>query len=163
MTREQRKDLFEAIGLIAIVASIVFLALEIRQNTIEVRLGNEQQALALGHDWDAWLLNEEFSRIYDAGLADLSTLTSSEMRLFITYLGEAFSIWEFAYRSHQSGTMPDDTWRGWDTWFADGLRQKSWQEVWKSSKGGFASEGFRSHVDSIISEHEAMADARSDK
>ena len=161
MTREQRKDLFEAIGLIAIVASIVFLALEIRQNTIEVRLGNEQQALALGHEWDAWLLNEEFSRIYDTGITNLSTLTSSEMRLFNTYLGEAFSIWEFAYRSHQSGTMPDDTWRGWDTWFAAELRQKSWQEVWRSSKGGVASQDFRTHVDSIISTHEVKANTQS--
>ena len=33
MNRDQRKDLFEAVGLIAIVASLVFLALEVRQNT----------------------------------------------------------------------------------------------------------------------------------
>jgi len=33
MNREQRKDLVEAIGLIAIVGSLVFLAMEVRQNT----------------------------------------------------------------------------------------------------------------------------------
>jgi hypothetical protein len=162
MTREQRKDIFEAIGLIAIVASIVFLALEIRQNTIEVRLGNEQQALALGHDWDAWLLDAEFARIYDAGIADLSTLTSSEMRLFVTYLGEAFSIWEFAFRSHQSGTMSDETWVGWNMWFGSELRQESWQMIWKNSKAGVASQEFRSHVDSIVSAQQAEARTQSD-
>lgn len=33
MKREQRKDIFEAVGLVAIVASLIFLALEVRQNT----------------------------------------------------------------------------------------------------------------------------------
>ena len=33
MDREQRKDIYEAVGLAAIVASLIFLALEVRQNT----------------------------------------------------------------------------------------------------------------------------------
>jgi len=34
MNRDQRRDLVEAVGLVAIVASLVFLGLEIRQNTL---------------------------------------------------------------------------------------------------------------------------------
>ncbi len=39
MTREQRRDVFEAVGLAAIVASLVILAFEIQQNTVAVKSG----------------------------------------------------------------------------------------------------------------------------
>ena len=39
MTRERLKDAVEIIGLIAIVASLVFLALEVRQNTTALEAG----------------------------------------------------------------------------------------------------------------------------
>ena len=37
MNREQRKDILEAIGFGAIVASLIFVALEVRQNTSQMR------------------------------------------------------------------------------------------------------------------------------
>ena len=37
MNREKRMDLLEAVGLVAIVASLIFLALEIRQSNVQAR------------------------------------------------------------------------------------------------------------------------------
>ena len=37
MNREKRKDLLEAVGLVAIVASLIFLTLEIRQSNVQAR------------------------------------------------------------------------------------------------------------------------------
>jgi hypothetical protein len=39
MKRENLKDVVEIVGLIAIVASLVFLALEVRQNTTALEAG----------------------------------------------------------------------------------------------------------------------------
>ena len=44
MTRERLKDAVEIIGLIAIVASLVFLALEVRQNTTALEAGAARRA-----------------------------------------------------------------------------------------------------------------------
>ena len=37
MNREQQKNIFEAVGVVAIVASLIFLSLEIRQSNVQAR------------------------------------------------------------------------------------------------------------------------------
>ena len=44
MTRDQRKDIVEAIGLIAIVVSLVFVALEVRQANVATRIAARDSA-----------------------------------------------------------------------------------------------------------------------
>ena len=150
MTRERWKDIFEVIGIIAIVSSIVFLTIEIRQNTVEVRLGNQQSALTLANEWDSWLKDATFSETYDKGIRDLSSLQPHQFRQFDTYIGQALNIWEFAFISHESGTMSDEIWTAWDTWLKSEIRQESWRQLWISIKRESYSERFRSHVDAYL-------------
>jgi hypothetical protein len=44
MTQVERRDIYEAIGLVAIVASLIFLALEVRQANLSTRLVARDQA-----------------------------------------------------------------------------------------------------------------------
>ena len=150
MTREKWKDIFEAIGAIVLVGSIIFLAIEIRQNTVEVRLGNQQSALALVHEWDSWIRDAAFSETYDNGIRDLSSLSPRELRQFDTYIGQALNIWEFAFISHESGTMSDEIWTAWDMWFQSEIRQDSWRQLWMTTKRETYSASFRSHVDAYL-------------
>ena len=48
MIREQRRDIFEAIGLLAIVASLIFVALEVRQANLATRIAARDSA-SQGH------------------------------------------------------------------------------------------------------------------
>ena len=54
MNRDQKRDLFEGLGLLAIVASLIFLALEIRQNTIQAQAAAIQ---TLGIATSEWFLS----------------------------------------------------------------------------------------------------------
>ena len=82
MNREQRKDIFESLGFIAIVASLIFLALETRQNTIAVQQENQQTILAIAHEWDSWVRDRDFAKTYDTGIRDIASLSSPEMLQF---------------------------------------------------------------------------------
>ena len=64
MNREQRKDILEAVGYGAIVASLVFVALEVRQNTSQMRT---EAAYSINEALQA--LNE--SQYEDPSLVDL--------------------------------------------------------------------------------------------
>ena len=48
MTRDQRRDLIEAIGLIAIVASLLFLAMEVRQANLASKIA-ARDSVTEGH------------------------------------------------------------------------------------------------------------------
>lgn len=149
MTRDQRKDVVEVVGLLAIVGSVVFLGLEIRQNTVQLRLANQQSTLALAHDWDALAMDADFSNVYVTGIQDLSALALSDFQRFDRFIGQGLNIWEFAFESYQSGTMSDETWSAWNRWFAGEISQTSWQEIWESKRSGYG-EAFVAHVDAII-------------
>ncbi len=54
MNRDQKRDLIEGVGILAIVASLIFLVLEIRQNTIQAQAAAIQ---ALGIATSEWFLS----------------------------------------------------------------------------------------------------------
>ena len=111
MNREQRKDIFESLGFIAIVASLIFLALETRQNTIAVQQENQQTISAIAHEWDSWIRDKDFAKTYDTGIRDIASLSSPEMLQFDRYVGQGLNVWELAFYNHQSGVMTDEIWR----------------------------------------------------
>ena len=84
MTLQDLGDIGERVGAIGVVVSLVYLAIQIRQNTRSVRSASFQEAIrdviaitdALGTD-------EELSRIYWKGLADFESLEQDERRRYV--------------------------------------------------------------------------------
>ncbi len=61
MNREHRKDILEAVGLVAIVASLLFLALEIRQSNLQARAAAYQAiGIATAAAFDSLAHDREF-------------------------------------------------------------------------------------------------------
>ncbi len=152
MNREQRKDIIEAFGLIAIVASLIFLAYETRQNTIAIQQESQQTILAIAHERDSWLLDSAFAKTYDTGMRDLASLSSPELLQFDTFVGQSLNVWELAFYNHQSGVMTDEVWQGWDAYFRSEVRNASWRQIWTSGKRDAYAESFQSHVDTHLTD-----------
>jgi hypothetical protein len=87
MTREQRKEIFEIVGIVAIVASLIFLAVEIRQNTeslqAEVRTTN---FFGIADTWRIPAENSELTAIMakDASGEALSQAETFQIQAFWT-------------------------------------------------------------------------------
>ena len=152
MNREQRKGIIEAFGLIAIVASLIFLAYETRQNTIAIQQESQQTILAIAHERDSWLLDSAFAKTYDTGMRDLASLSSPELLQFDTFVGQSLNVWELAFYNHQSGVMMDEIWQGWDAYFRSEVRNESWRQIWTSGKRDAYAESFQSHVDTYLTD-----------
>ena len=152
MNREQRKGIIEAFGLIAIVASLIFLAYETRQNTIAIQQESQQTILAIAHERDSWLLDSAFAKTYDSGMSDLASLSSPELLQFDTFVGQSLNVWELSFYNHQSGVMTDEVWQGWDAYFRSEVRNESWRQIWTSGKRDAYAESFQSYVDTYLTE-----------
>ena len=92
MNREQQKNIFETVGVVAIVASLVFLGQEIRQSNMQAR-ADAYQAIgiataaafdSMAHDREFLILNQKTAEAMDA--ADWAQLTA-KMTVFAR-LGE---------------------------------------------------------------------------
>ena len=107
MTREQRRDIFEAIGLVAIVASLIFLALEIRQNSDLMRA---QSRTEMAQDTIALLTlnvgDQDFLDVWNRGNAGEELTELEQTQFAYTYNGWIWHWNNLAYL-HRVGLYDD--------------------------------------------------------
>ncbi len=122
MNREQQKNIFEAVGMAAIVASLIFLSLEIRQSNLQARAAAYQAiGIATAAAFDSSAHDRQFI-IQSQKTADAMDTTdwaqlATKMTVFAR-LGETVLL------QVEQGDLPPDAmerlgYRGWMTIFED--------------------------------------------
>ena len=149
MNRDQLKDWLEIVGIVAIVGSLVFVGLEVQQNTVAVQDSSHQTSLMMSHDTTERLWDPEFAITYDSGLRDYAMLEGPEKRQFDQYIGQRINVWEYAFAARGRGVMSEDLWQAWDRYFIEEFRQAALRDVWASRKHGY-SQSFQAHVDDVV-------------
>jgi hypothetical protein len=101
----------EFIGGLAVFVTLVYLAIQIRQNTRMLRASAEQTTRS---DSTAVIglsaMSPENASVYHRGLADPDTLSPEERTHFYLILSANFYHLNQGYAGHRSGTQSDDTW-----------------------------------------------------
>src|SRR5437870_561365 len=80
---------------VAVAITLIFLVIQMRQNTLAIR-GAASQALsaAYGELSNITVVNADMARIWRLGHADIGQLTDDERVRFISYLSTAFRFTE---------------------------------------------------------------------
>ena len=107
--------LAEIIGAIAVVVSLIYLAVQVRQNSVLLKTDSYGRALD-------WLSEFQFSlgeddalnRIFSRGIIDIESLKPRERTRMAWALYHAFGSFEFLFHSSRSGGLPDGIWERWD-------------------------------------------------
>ena len=131
-----KRQYIEIAGLVSIIASLVFVGAEIRQNTIAIRGATQQEislqlsemlTLVVENERLAYLMDEAFNGITKA---ELSKVDFSTFRAFANI---GFRRIENIYLQHQNGFISDDAFQriGWDYYQSPLLR-----EIWEDRKKG---------------------------
>jgi hypothetical protein len=145
-------NLGEFVSGLAVIASLVYLAVQVRHNTHSLRAENYARALDRISDMQAQMSqNAEFSSLFSRGALDPATLSPAE-RLRFTWWGyEAFGAFEFMFHQAQARAIPDEVWKRWAAttgWWLSfpGVR------VWWAAKPAPFSASFSAFVDALIRE-----------
>jgi hypothetical protein len=102
----------ELVAAIATVATLVYLAIQIRQNTRTVRTSTYQAVLESSNRVNELVLdNPELHRIYRLGRTDPSQLTDEERARFRLLIGQLMNVYETMFLQHERGTLDEDFWR----------------------------------------------------
>ena len=111
MTIQDLGSIGELVAAIATIATLIYLALQIRQNTDSVRMSAEMNVSHQMGDWIAQGISDpEIARLWDKAADDPSSLDDDEMRRFIWYVSHLFLIYEGQYTLYRRGHIPQDTW-----------------------------------------------------
>jgi hypothetical protein len=111
MTFEELGGLGEFIGALAVLASLVYIAREIRQNTRASRLATLQDSLAAVHNiYDAPARDRDLARVVRIGMADPASLTDDEFAQLRWWLLMSFRSAENLFVHFNAGNLDRETW-----------------------------------------------------
>jgi len=143
-------DLGEFFGGIAVIVSLVYLALQVRQNTLSLRTENYSRTLDRIAAIQSQLSRDgEFSRLLARGVADASALTPRERIQFTWILYETFGAFEFMFHAAQTRALPDEVWERWSATVAWWLSFPGAQVWWQHRPAPFSA-SFTAYVEEIL-------------
>ena len=134
------------VGAIAIVVSLIYVGVQLRQNTRATRVSTSQAFIQI-HDAAVNPIIQEpaFRDIYWRGLAGVSNLHGSELAAFGAWTGNTIRAWESFYFQWKEHAFGDPMFFGWNHQFLDLFGYPGVQEVWKIRCHHFSNE-FREFV-----------------
>ena len=149
MTLEQLAFMAEIVGAVAVVTSLIYLAIQIKN---EGRLRRLSAANELASQWSALMTSihdsAELSGILLRGLQNFDDLDVVSKFRFSAYFGRYLRNSEGLYLHALDGTLDPTIWRGIERSIADLIAFPGAQSWWKT-RDHWYSDGFQQLVESL--------------
>jgi hypothetical protein len=146
-------NLGDFLGGLAVIVSLVYLALQVRQNTQSLRTENYGRALDRVSSIQSQLSRDtELARFFSKGVVDTSKLTPAERIQFTWALYEAFGAFEFMFHASRTRALPEEVWARWSSTLAWWLSFPGVQSWWRHRPVPFSA-SFSSYVEGILREN----------
>src|SRR5581483_7014171 len=132
----------QVVSAIAVIISLVYLAIQIRQNTQAVRNSTHHALTVTRLDYIALVVqNPDLSRILRLGSQDLNALNDDERQRFHLLMYYLFSAGENFYYQNRQGVLDAEQWERWSATLRHYFTQPGIRTWFSSSPIRFA-EGF---------------------
>jgi hypothetical protein len=149
---EAASALAEWVGVVVVVVSLVYVAAQIRQNTLTVRSATELEGSRQWSEFHARIAHSpDMADIWDKGLTNPVNLSPSEKRKFIWFVAEYFALAEGLFRQRELGFLGDESWATHEKALA-GLLGNPLLRSWWNSGVSPASPEFREAIEKAIEE-----------
>ena len=157
MSLEQLALVAEILGGIGVVASLIYLAYEVRKQSRSNRINAANE---LAGQWSNLMASihdaPDLSAIWLQGLADFDELSAVEKLRFSSYFGRLMKITESLYTQSINRTLDKMTWRGFERAIRD-LIVLPGSQVWWKTRQHWYSDDFQAFVAGLIDEGSAKS------
>ena len=152
LTLEQAYYIAEIIGVLSIVMSLVYVARQIRQNTIAIRSDTAQSVHdAWGDVYGRISESSELSHIMMKGNPGIDELSESEQAQYMSFWMHTMLTWQNAYYQFKTGTLEDRLWHTMEKTMLNALLScPGMREFWKARELLF-DDDYREYVDRELS------------
>lgn len=121
----------EAIAALGVILSLVYVGAQVRQSTIETRVGMLRSIVnELGRVHDSLSQHGDLADIVTRGFADYDALSVVERARMSSYLAHMFKLFEQLYLLHRSGAIQAEDWSGFEHAIADITAYPGVQKWW---------------------------------
>jgi hypothetical protein len=148
LTIQDLGSIGEFIAAIATVATLVYLAVQIRQSTKQARLTANRELGASIHDGFAPLFNPGFARIWRLGRYDPDQLDEDERAAFGMLLERQLYSFQNVVHQYDNGVLEQDTFESMVVLFSDLVSTPGGVAYWSKNSSKF-SPAVRAHFDGV--------------
>ena len=135
MTLSDLGSLGEFIGAIAVVASLAYLALQIRHNTRAVRSSMHQDMIeSTLRIAESLSDNENVGRIVLKAEEDYESLTREERIRFEAYAERVFGNFESVFYSYRNSMIEQDLWESWESSYLADISRDAIRRFWQEQR-----------------------------
>jgi hypothetical protein len=139
----------QLVGSLAVVLSVLYLAVQVHQSTRVAKVAMQDAAAAALRDVTKPLMeNAELERIWRVGIEDISALSVEERARFFHVAYQFLKAFESIHFHHVYGMMDKDLWEGWHGLLRHYVFAPGMAHYWKLRPEVF-SERFRNFVNSL--------------
>ena len=131
MTIQDLGSIGELIAAIATVATLGYLALQIRQNTRSVRAASRLEIASGWRAHNQQMLDPAVSRVYQQGLHTYPDMPYDERSIFVTLMGDHSVFFQGAFALYDEGQLDRQTYEDYMTWFACQVATPGGNAYWK--------------------------------
>jgi hypothetical protein len=140
----------EIVGAIAVVISLLYLAIQLKQNTDLERAKLEVQ---FGVTWaemhDNMIQNPNLARAYDLAAENWHEMSDEDVRAYLWFIAKSFHVLEGMFRQHQRGILTEEVWEPYHRYIFGVLQIEAVYGWWRSD-GSLTSRAFQEYVDILL-------------
>ena len=137
----------EITSVVAVVLSVLYLGLQIRDNTKVLRSQAHYNALSLAQrPMEMMIENDGLAKVVNTGYVTPDSLDADDRARFGDYMFIGFNAWEYLYYQNKDRAIPKELWVGADAYFKGLVADKpGLTQFWSEYQRSF-DEPFRSYV-----------------
>jgi len=140
----------ELVGGVAVIVTLIYLALQVRHNTRVAESSVHYQMLSITNDhYTLTTSNPELSDLVRRSDGEPEDLASGEWDRFVDFAYMRFAIWEAAYVNHMRGLLTEEMWKGWDGALRSTATSTGYARFWHQERHGHGP-SFQRYVDTEI-------------
>jgi hypothetical protein len=126
------------LGGLGVLVTLVYLSLQIRQNTIATRTNSYQDVVTAMSEWSRNVGSDpDLCRLLNRGGVSYDDLDPTERLQFNFVMGAYFRNMESIHAKFASGAIEPDVWDGWANRLLALLAGRGVAEWWKLNESGF--------------------------
>lgn len=150
MTLESFAYLAEIVGVVGLIASLLYVGKQVQLNREQLKAGAEGQYYAWAdHVFSRISLDRDFAEVWNKGATGLADLDEVDRERIVNHEIGALYMWHQFYLMLQKGVLPSHVEAAFD-WSLRGIgNRQSMREAWKVAKPGF-DESFRQFVSEYL-------------
>jgi hypothetical protein len=150
-TTSRAISISQIVSNLGVIGSLVFVGLQVRQNTRVERLTNQREMAYLDNSvFDPILNSLDMPRIILQADSDVSKLTPEQKMRYDSFAARRFNLHSLSYAQYRSGFLDPDVYKATEAGLVYALKNFHASQVfWKENKANYPAR-FAAYVDSII-------------